>query len=105
MPLALLVPLLGVPDGILDLLARRRAGALFLYEGSGSGGFRPTRRVGSGWQVFTAVAGIGGHGARDRGCEVLGRRADGSLWLHASEGAWLPAVRVGAGWTGYRLFG
>ena len=89
-------------DQRVDILARETAtGVLWLYRGSGTGGFLPRVRVGTGWNVFNALVGPGdfnGDGAAD----VLAREtATGVLWLYRGSGAggWLPRVRVGAGWN------
>ncbi|MDT0612184.1 FG-GAP repeat domain-containing protein [Streptomyces lancefieldiae] len=42
-----------------DLVARDRAGVLWLYEGKGDGTYAPRTRIGAGWGVFTHLVGIG----------------------------------------------
>ncbi|MFF8387068.1 FG-GAP repeat domain-containing protein [Streptomyces kanasensis] len=42
-----------------DLVARDKAGVLWLYEGKGDGTFAPRTRIGAGWGVFTHLVGIG----------------------------------------------
>jgi hypothetical protein len=84
-----------------DLLARDRAGRLWLYRGSGSGGFLPRRQVGVGWTVMrrvTSVGDVSGDGHPD----VLATDAAGTLWLYRGNGSggWLPRRAVGPGWTG-----
>ena len=39
-------------DGVPDLLARKPDGTMWLYPGSGDGGFRASRQVGSGWGPY-----------------------------------------------------
>lgn len=90
-------------DGLTDLVARRASdGALFLYMGNGTGGFKGSRAIGSGWKTFTAILGPGdfdGDGNRD----LLGRKADGSLVLYPGDGSggFKTAVVVGRGWQGF----
>jgi serine protease len=46
-------------DGHADLFARDAAGHLWLYPGSGSGGFAARTVAGSGWNSMTAIVGPG----------------------------------------------
>ena len=88
-------------DGATDVLARERStGSLWLYRGSGSGGWLPRVRVGTGWNLMTALVGPGDLNG-DRTADVLARDASGGLWLYprSGSGTWLPRVRVGAGWN------
>jgi hypothetical protein len=88
-------------DGAADVLAREGAtGYLWLYRGNGTGGWLPRVRVGTGWNVMTALVGPGDLNG-DRTADVLARDAGGTLWLYPrrSSGGWLPRVRVGAGWN------
>lgn len=91
-------------DGAADLLARRPSGELLLYRGNGTGGFASpaSRRVGTGWQVLTAVFSPGdldGDGAVD----VLARTRAGALVLYRGDGrgGWRGTRTVGAGWQGF----
>ncbi|HET7399521.1 MAG TPA: VCBS repeat-containing protein [Intrasporangium sp.] len=91
-------------DQRVDLLARETAtGNLWLYPGNGLGAWLPRVRVGTGWNSFDPVLGVGdvtGDGATD----VLAREtATGSLWLYPGNGSggWLPRVQVGTGWQGF----
>ena len=66
----------------------------------GKGGWRERRIVGSGWNVFTAIVGVGdftGGGHPD----VLARDSTGLLWLYPGDGkgGWLPRSNVGSGWN------
>jgi hypothetical protein len=88
-------------DGSADVLARERStGNLWLYPGNGAGGWLPRVRVGTGWNVMTALAGPGDLNG-DRTSDLLARDAGGTLWLYPGNGAggWLPRVRVGTGWN------
>jgi hypothetical protein len=89
-------------DQRVDVLARETAtGTLWLYRGSGTGGFLPRVRVGTGWNVFNALVGPGDFNG-DGAVDVLAREtATGLLWLYrgSGTGGWLPRVRVGTGWN------
>ncbi|WP_127572187.1 FG-GAP-like repeat-containing protein [Georgenia faecalis] len=87
-------------DGAADLLARHAGtGDLWLYPGTGSGGFRAAVRVGNGWGVMDAVVGAGDVNG-DRTADLLARRPSGELWLYPGNGTggWLAPSRVGHGW-------
>ncbi|MFB7591965.1 FG-GAP repeat domain-containing protein [Streptomyces sp. NPDC056169] len=49
--------LAGGPVG--DLVARDKAGVLWLYLGNGDGTFAPRTRIGGGWGAFKSVVGVG----------------------------------------------
>ncbi|MFC7978283.1 FG-GAP repeat domain-containing protein [Streptomyces cinereoruber] len=42
-----------------DLVARDKAGVLWLYEGKGDGTYAPRTRISEGWDTFTHLVGIG----------------------------------------------
>ena len=90
-------------DQRVDLLARERStGYLWLYRGTGRGGWLTRVRVGSGWQGFNALVGPGDLNG-DGFADLLARQAsNGSLWLYPGngQGGWLPRARVGSGWGG-----
>ncbi|WP_405854239.1 hypothetical protein OG361_16365 [Streptomyces sp. NBC_00090] len=85
-------------DGWGDLVARDKSGVLWYYSGTGkpSAPFAPRQRVGGGWNVYTALVGVGDGGlvARDR---------DGVLWRYESgyHAPFEPRQRVGGGWNTY----
>ncbi|MFD9608222.1 tachylectin-related carbohydrate-binding protein [Streptomyces sp. NPDC059083] len=85
-------------DGRGDLVARDKAGVLWYYEGTGrpSAPFAPRRRIGGGWNAYTALVGVGDGGlvARDR---------DGVLWRYERryDVPYGPRQRVGGGWNTY----
>ena len=89
-------------DGAADVLARESAtGVLWLYRGNGAGGWLPRMRVGSGWNVMTAVVSPGDFNG-DRRPDLLARDGAGVLWLYPGNGAggFLSRVQVGPGWNG-----
>ncbi|MFE5948436.1 tachylectin-related carbohydrate-binding protein [Streptomyces sp. NPDC056480] len=85
-------------DGRGDLVARDKAGVLWYYQGTGkpSAPFAPRKRVGGGWNAYTALVGAsdGSLVARDR---------DGVLWRYKAEydSVYGPRKRVGGGWNTY----
>ncbi|HSK27769.1 MAG TPA: SpoIID/LytB domain-containing protein [Jiangellales bacterium] len=96
-------------DGLSDVLARvAGTGQLLLYGGDGTGGFRPGRLVGTGWQGFDALVAPGDWDG-DTAVDVIAREAGtGRLWLYPGDGAggWKPWRVVNAGWQGFdRLLG
>lgn len=88
-------------DGRSDVIARTANGELRLYTGNGKGGFVSGggAKIGSGWQVMTAVSYVGDFNGDTRG-DLIARRADGTLWLYPStgRGGWNKAVKIGTGW-------
>jgi hypothetical protein len=92
-------------DGKTDLLARDANGALWLYPGTGTGGFGTRSQVGWGWNGMNAILGIGdfnGDGKND----ILARdTASGGLYLYPGNGTggWLTSSQVGWGWNGLTL--
>lgn len=95
-------------NGLPDFLARNTStGDLRLYRGDGRGGFRTTVRVGTGWQVFTGLLGVGDWSG-DRHSDVLARLGDGRLRLYRGNGSggWIsPYPVIGTGWNAIRFPG
>ena len=87
-------------DGKPDVLARDTAGALWLYPGNGSGGWLAARRIGSGWNVMTAIEAPGDFNG-DGKADVIARDSKGALWLYPGNGSggWLAARQIGSGWN------
>jgi hypothetical protein len=95
-------------DGRSDLIARTPSGQLWLYRNTGtvSSPYAPGIRIGaSGWQAFRTLvaADVDGDGRSD----LLGVKANGSLWLYHNGGAptapFRRAAQIGvSGWTGFR---
>jgi hypothetical protein len=96
--------------GVGDLVARDKAGVLWYYRGSGDRAhpFLPRVRVGSGWNIYTAIVAGGwittpGHsGIRH---SLIGRDAAGKIWLYAATGdmnhPFTARVQAGHGWNIY----
>ncbi|MFB7940776.1 FG-GAP repeat domain-containing protein [Streptomyces sp. NPDC056049] len=95
-------------DGYVDLLARDKAGVLWLYKGTGrlvdGNRFKTRVRVGAGWGAYDRLAGgadLTGDGLPD----LLTRDRAGVLWLYRGTGGgttpYTARTRVGAGWGGY----
>ncbi|MGW2018045.1 N-acetylmuramoyl-L-alanine amidase [Streptomyces sp. NPDC001927] len=86
--------LAGAPGG--DLLARDKAGVLWLYLGKGDGTFAARTRLGAGWNMFKDVIGIGdgnGDGRPDLLAlrDVSGDRA----YFYAGTGDWRAPFKPG----------
>ena len=71
--------------------------------GNGLGTFRGGALIGSGWQIYQEILSPGDF-TGDGHVDVLGRRADGTLWMYAGNGrgGWAAGgkPRVGTGWQG-----
>ncbi|MFF1509164.1 FG-GAP repeat domain-containing protein [Streptomyces sp. NPDC058326] len=82
--------LAGGPAG--DLLARDRAGVLWLYLGKGDGTFAARTRIGAGWGGFTDLVGVGdanGDGHADLIASV------GGATFYAGTGNWKSPLKGG----------
>ncbi|MCB2175627.1 MAG: VCBS repeat-containing protein [Actinomycetales bacterium] len=89
-------------DGDADLIGILRDDtSMWLYPGTGSGGFDRPRKIGAGWASRDLVTPVGdwdGDGANDL---VARSVTDGTLWLYSGNGtggfrSWRV---IGAGWT------
>ncbi|MDV5147519.1 VCBS repeat-containing protein [Streptomyces sp. SBC-4] len=94
-------------DGRMDLVARDKAGVLWLYKGTGSftgARFKTRVRVGAGWGAYGQLAG-GADLTGDGRADLLARDKAGVLWLYKGTGSgttpYAGRTRVGAGWGGY----
>lgn len=87
-----------------DVVARDKAGVLWLYLGTGKGGFAPRTRIGGGWNTYTQVTGTGDFSGDGR-ADLVARDGAGVLWLYKGTGNWkspyAARTRVGAGWNTY----
>ncbi|MEU9995939.1 VCBS repeat-containing protein [Streptomyces sp. NPDC050848] len=61
-----------------DLVARDKAGVLWLYQGSGPGAFSTRIRLGAGWNTFTQLVGVG-DADRDGRADLYAVGAGGSF--------------------------
>ncbi|MFF8386917.1 FG-GAP-like repeat-containing protein [Streptomyces kanasensis] len=90
-------------DGHADLIARDKAGVLWLYRGTGveARPFATRTKVGSGWQVYNALTG-GVDVTRDGHADLYARDTSGVLWLYRSTGdaarPYAPRLKVATGW-------
>jgi hypothetical protein len=91
-------------DGVGDVLARDRAGTLWRYDGTGTGGLKGRVKVFSDWGVsYNAVVGVGditGDGRAD----LVARDTAGNLWRQGGDGkgSFGARVKIGSGWQGYK---
>ncbi|MFH9727288.1 hypothetical protein ACH4M4_30605 [Streptomyces sp. NPDC017254] len=94
------------PDGRGAVHARDRSGVLWRYEGTGDVGrpFAARKRVGGGWNAYTAVVPVRSTDAAGRG-SLVARDRNGVLWYYEGTGdpdrPFAPARRVGGGWNTY----
>ncbi|MFI0988612.1 FG-GAP repeat domain-containing protein [Streptomyces exfoliatus] len=94
-------------DGYTDLLARDKAGLLWLYKGTGSfttARFKTPVKVGGGWGVYNQLAAAGDITGDSR-ADLLARDKAGILWLYKGTGSgsvpYNTRTKVGAGWNTY----
>ncbi|WP_435973420.1 hypothetical protein [Streptomyces sp. Qhu_M48] len=94
------------PDGRGAVHARDRSGVLWRYEGTGDvrRPFATRKRVGGGWNVYTAVTPLRSPDAAGHG-SLVARDRSGVLWLYEGTGnpdaPFAPRERVGGGWNVY----
>ncbi|MGW2018393.1 FG-GAP repeat domain-containing protein [Streptomyces sp. NPDC001927] len=74
----------GAPAG--DLVARDKAGVLWLYLGRGDGTFTGRTRIGGGWNTYSQVVGVG-DADRD-GRPDLVAYGSGTMYLYKGTGDW-----------------
>ncbi|MFF0274602.1 FG-GAP-like repeat-containing protein [Streptomyces sp. NPDC004330] len=89
-------------DGRTDLVARDKAGELWLYPGDGDDGYGTRRSIGTGWQMFDVLLAPGDFDG-DGKADLIGRTPVGDLWFYAGDGAgsYAPRVRIGVDWERY----
>ncbi|MFC9395077.1 hypothetical protein ACFTWS_18225 [Streptomyces sp. NPDC057027] len=99
---------LGTPEAPLRgaVHARDKDGVLWRYEGTGSadGKLTARKRVGGGWNAYTAIVPVGPVTADGQG-DLVARDKGGVLWYYQGSGnpdaPFKPRVRVGGGWNVY----
>jgi hypothetical protein len=100
-------------DGIPDLIARKPSGAVMLYSGtgkagiSGNEGYNAAVQVASGWDSYIELTAVGDFSG-DAKPDLLGRKADGTLWLlagtgrGAAGGTFQAPLQIGTNWSIFR---
>ncbi|MFI9209305.1 VCBS repeat-containing protein [Streptomyces sp. NPDC053253] len=87
-----------------DLVARDRAGVLWLYQGNGRGNYATRLRIGAGWQTYDKLTG-GSDVTGDGRSDLLAVDKAGVLWVYPGTGdaraPFAARKRVGGGWSGY----
>ncbi|MFI8425902.1 FG-GAP repeat domain-containing protein [Streptomyces sp. NPDC085479] len=74
-----------------DLVARDRAGVLWLYLAKGDGTFAPRTRIGGGWNTYDEVIGVGdldGDGRNDLVAQGARYQASAYLYVYRGTGRW-----------------
>lgn len=87
-------------DSKADVIARDSGGTLWIYPGTGKGGFAARINTGPGWNDMSAIVptpDFNGDGRSD----VLARDTSGALWLYPGNGTggWQPRVKNGEAWN------
>ncbi|MGI5481673.1 FG-GAP repeat domain-containing protein [Streptomyces lavendofoliae] len=92
----------GSPAG--DLVARDKAGVLWLYQGNGNGNFAGRTKIGGGWQIYNNMTG-GSDLNGDRMSDLLATDAVGDVWFYKGTGStsapFAPRKKIGRGWGIY----
>ncbi|MGP9022976.1 FG-GAP repeat domain-containing protein [Streptomyces sp. BR1] len=90
--------------GEADIIARDKAGVLWLYLGYPDGRVTARTKIGGGWGQYTEIAGQGdlnGDGLTD----IVARDKDGVLWLYTGTGdrndPFNRRTKIGGGWNAY----
>lgn len=95
-------------DGSKDVIARNANGELVLYRTNGAGAFiMETRQIiGAGWGMYDSIHVMTGRGGAGK-VGLMARSATvGNLaYYEATKNAWLNAVHVSNGWTGFKIAG
>ncbi|MCZ0980712.1 hypothetical protein O1L60_21735 [Streptomyces diastatochromogenes] len=93
----------GGPAG--DLVARDKAGVLWLYLGKGDGSYAQRVKIGGGWNEYRDIVGIG-DGNKDGRPDLYVRTATNQAYFYAGTGSWRApfaprsATQVGVAPTG-----
>ncbi|MET9516854.1 VCBS repeat-containing protein [Streptomyces sp. NPDC002994] len=92
----------GSPAG--DLVARDKAGVLWLYQGNGNGNFASRTKIGGGWQIYNNITG-GSDFNGDGKSDLLATDAAGDVWFYKGTGStsapFAPRKKIGWGWGIY----
>ncbi|MFJ9075854.1 FG-GAP repeat domain-containing protein [Streptomyces sp. NPDC102278] len=87
-----------------DLVARDKAGVLWLYPGTGRGGFGTRVKIGGGWQIYDKIA-AGSDLNADGRADLLATDTAGALWLYKGTGSatapFAARTKLGEGWGIY----
>ncbi|GGU22683.1 FG-GAP repeat domain-containing protein [Streptomyces violascens] len=87
-----------------DLIARDKAGVLWLYTANADGSFAPRVKLGAGWGAMTKIAGRGDMNG-DGKADIVAVDNSGVAWLYPGTGNWAAPfgnrVKLGAGWNTY----
>jgi hypothetical protein len=83
-----------------DLLAADSSGALYDYQGNGTGGFGSRSLVGRGWQTRDAIVMAGDMDGDGTNQDVLARDPAGTLWFYPGNGhgGFYAPKSLGGGW-------
>ncbi|MDO5754297.1 glycoside hydrolase family 3 N-terminal domain-containing protein, partial [Arthrobacter sp.] len=89
-------------DGTSDVIARDADGNLWLYPGSGGGGWLPRVQIGYGWNVYNLVFSPSDFNG-DGNADLMARDGAGNLWFYAGTGHGniLARLQAGHGWQGF----
>ncbi|MFG2305758.1 FG-GAP repeat domain-containing protein [Actinacidiphila glaucinigra] len=92
----------GSPAG--DLVARDKAGVLWLYQGNGNGNFAGRTKIGGGWQIYNTITG-GSDLDSDGKSDLLASDTAGVLWFYkgtrSTSAPFAPRKKIGSGWGIY----
>jgi hypothetical protein len=89
-------------DGHDDLIARDASGELWMYPGTGRGGFGSRVALGGGWNTYTRIVGVGDVNGDGNG-DLLAVDTAGGLWRYLGNGKGGCHSRVKIG-TGYQIY-
>ncbi|MET8967937.1 VCBS repeat-containing protein [Streptomyces hydrogenans] len=90
--------------GVADIVARDKAGVLWLYQGDGRNGFAGRVKVGGGWQTYDQISG-GSDYTGDGRPDLVAADKSGVLWMYKSTGSATKPFdtrkKIGSGWGVY----
>jgi hypothetical protein len=98
-----------IGNGKPNLIGRKANGELWLYNSDGAGGWTNPHgtKIGTGWGVFNTIL-TPGSWLGDGHQSLIGRKANGELWLYNSDGAggWTnpKGTKIGSGWNIFPTF-